>query len=402
MPREHGRVAVVDGLRALALLTVVAAHLLIASGVIARYAGTDEGVVIWMVLGNSIDVFFILSGFVLFFPVVKRGGAFGSPVRFWIRRGARLLPPYWLVLALCLVLLAFAPPEPSPGFPSIWSIAGHFTAIHQPALLFAHADFVPGFGLVGPVWMISVIVAFYAVLPFIAGPFYRRPVVGLLTAAALTIVWKEAVVRISPEFWIDLSGGFPFAPGIAIDQAPGWAFSFALGMAGARLYIWARERWSPERLARTALLAAPAVIACYLYGSWRYARASLEVPGSIGTFARTEALPTALGNASRAALIGIVMIGPLWLQRPFANRLVGRLAGLSYGVYLIHFVLIVYLGYLLDLPRNGTLADVLLWTVLVLPPSLVWASLSQRFVEIPARQRIDAALGRAPQSSMRA
>jgi peptidoglycan/LPS O-acetylase OafA/YrhL len=392
-PSAPDRVAVVDGFRALALFAVVAVHLSLASGVIARYAGTDEGLVYWMVFGNSIDLFFIISGFVLFFPVVKRGGVFGSRLRFWVRRGARLLPAYWLVLALCLVLLAVAPPEPGPGFPSLWSIAGHATAIHQPALLVAHADFAQGFGLVGAVWMISVVVAFYVVLPFIAGPFYRRPVLALAMAAALTLVWKEAIMR-SPQFWIDLSGGFPYAPGIAVEQAPGWAFSFALGMAGARLYIWSRQRWSREHLARTALLAAPAVVAFYLYGAYLHARTSAELPGAIGTAARSEAVPTMVGNASRAALIGIVMIGPLWMQRPFANRLMSRLAELSYGVYLIHMLFITYLATIAGMPRSGSLTDLLLWTVLVVPASLVWAYLSRRFVEVPAQNRIEAAFAR--------
>jgi peptidoglycan/LPS O-acetylase OafA/YrhL len=384
----HDRVAVVDGFRALALFAVVAVHLSLASGVIARYAGTNEGLAYWMVFGNSIDLFFIISGFVLFFPVVKRGGVFGSRLRFWVRRGARLLPAYWLVLALCLVLLAVAPPAPGPGFPSPWSIAGHITAVHQPALLFAHADFAQGFGLVGAVWMISVVVAFYVVLPFVAGPFYRRPMTGLLVAAALTLGWKEMVMR-SPQFWIDLSGGFPYAPGIAIEQAPGWAFSFALGMAGARLYIWSRERWTREQLARTALLAAPAVLALYLYGAYLHARTSLDVPGAIGTTARSDALPTMIGNVSRAAVIGLVMIGPLWMQRPFANRPMRRLAELSYGVYLIHMLFITYLATVAGMPQSGSLADLLLWTILVVPASLVWAYMSRRFVEIPARRRIE-------------
>ena len=87
-----------DGFRAYAILGVVAIHLLGASGVFAATAGTATAVVLWLPLGNTIDAFFIISAFVLFLPVIRRGGAFGSRARFWIGRGVRLFPAYWLAL----------------------------------------------------------------------------------------------------------------------------------------------------------------------------------------------------------------------------------------------------------------------------------------------------------------
>ncbi|HET6831440.1 MAG TPA: acyltransferase family protein, partial [Solirubrobacterales bacterium] len=115
-PAQAGRsrrVPALDGFRAYALLGVVTVHLLGAAGVLAASDGTGAGVALWSIFGNTIDVFFIISGFGLFLPTVRRGGEFGSKARFWIERGARLLPAYWLVLAIALVLLAFAPTVPA-------------------------------------------------------------------------------------------------------------------------------------------------------------------------------------------------------------------------------------------------------------------------------------------------
>ncbi len=102
---------VVDGFRAYAILGVVVVHFLALSGVLERATGTPLGLVIWGLLGNVIDAFFIISGFVMLLPIVARGGRFGSVGDYAIGRAARLVPPYWLCIAVLLVLLALIPPR---------------------------------------------------------------------------------------------------------------------------------------------------------------------------------------------------------------------------------------------------------------------------------------------------
>jgi peptidoglycan/LPS O-acetylase OafA/YrhL len=130
------RLPALDGFRAYAIMGIVAVHLLGASGVIKEANGTTLGVILWSTFGNTLDAFFIISGFVLFLPTVVRGGEFGSKVSFWIGRGVRLLPAYWLVIAVCLLLLAVAPPIAGYPFPPLWSIATHLTVMQLPARLF--------------------------------------------------------------------------------------------------------------------------------------------------------------------------------------------------------------------------------------------------------------------------
>ncbi len=123
----------------------------------------------------------------------------------------------------------------------------------------------------------------------------------------------------------------------------------------------------------------------YLRG--RYA---LTVPGNVAQLTRTHPILTLFDSASRAALMGVVVIGPAWMARPFVNRLTARLAELSYGVYLIHFVLIIYVAAELDLPRDGTFAAFLIWVAVILPPSLLYAAASRRFLELPVLRRVKA------------
>ena len=99
-------VPVFDGYRAFAILGVVVLHLITFSGVVQV---GDEGLVsrlTWGSVGRCVEVLFIVSGFVVFLPTVARGGDFGSLRSYVIRRGARLLPAYWMILAISLVLLA--------------------------------------------------------------------------------------------------------------------------------------------------------------------------------------------------------------------------------------------------------------------------------------------------------
>ncbi len=377
------RVPALDGFRAYAILGVVTVHLMGASGVLGRTQGTDTSVLIWSIFGNSIDAFFIISGFVLFLPTIVRRGDFGSRNAFWVGRAARLLPAFWLVVAITLLLVAVRPPLPDLAFPSPEEILAHVTVLQMPVQFF-DAEFRIGFGVNGPLWMISIALTFYLVLPFVARAYYRHPLIGLAVAAAITVIWKLAIAR-APEVFGFFSNGSPeFVRLLAVDQFPGWAFSFGLGMTGAWAYRWARDRYPSEQLARAALIAAPAVLVVYAVGGYLLGHHASTVSGNVGQVARTYPLETIINSTSRAALMGVVIVGPLWMTRPFVNRVTARLAELSYGVYLVHWLLIMYAVDLLDLPRDGTITALAIWFAVILPPSLIYAALSRRYVELPA------------------
>ena len=100
--------------------------------------------------------------------------------------------------------------------------------------------------------------------------------------------------------------------------------------------------------------------------------------------------------------MGVVIIGPLWLQRPFANRATRKLSEYSYGVYLIHMVLVIYATVYLDMPEDGTLWAFAVWVALIVPPSFVFAILSRRFVEVPARGWIEGRFRRSSYAQRKA
>lgn len=387
------RVHALDGFRGYAIFAVVTTHLLGVSGVLSATAGTRTGVVLWAIFSNSIDAFFIISGFVLFLPAVRNGGDLGSKARFWIGRAARLFPAYWLVLAIGILLLVLGVGWAGSVMPSAADIATHLAVLQQPMALL-DSSFSIGFGTNPPLWLLSNVVAFYAILPFVAKPYFRHPLLGLAAAAALTIAWKQTVDW-APWIFESVSNRPPRTmAGLAVDQFPGWAFSFGLGMTSAWAYVRLTARVAPGRLARYASRTLLVTVPLYAIAAYLYARVAFTVGGNIGPVARQHTGAATLQTALRGAIILAVVCGPLWLQRPFANRITDRLAELSYGVYLIHWLIVIYLYQLTGLPRTGTFVDFLVWVAAVVPASLLFAAASRRWLELPVqawvRRRMDA------------
>lgn len=390
-----GRVPALDGFRGYAILGVVAIHLLGVSGVLAATSGTGTGVALWAAFSNSIDAFFIISGFVLFLPAVRRGGELGSKARFWIGRAARLFPAYWLVLAIGALLPLLGPRWAGGVTPSAADITAHLALLQMPMALL-DGGFRIGFGTNGPLWLLSIVGGFYLILPFIAGRYFRHPLLGLAAAAAATIAWKQAVDW-APWIFEGISTRPPEAvAGVAVDQLPGWAFSFGLGMTSAWAYQRLKTGVAPERLGRYAGLALLIAVPIYVFAAYLYARVALTSGGNIGPIARQDTLATMLQTSMRGAIILAVACAPLWLQRPFTNRITDRLAELSYGVYLIHWLLVMYLYTFADLPTDGTVLAFGIWVAAVVPASLLFASLSRRWLELPVRNRVRRRLDAPP------
>jgi len=160
------------------------------------------------VLGNVIDAFFIITGFLLFLPTRAARGLVRQRPR--VRHRTRNAPPSRLLG------VPGAPDRAGrgrtalaiDGSPSLASVGLHAATLQLPAKLF-DPPLAIGFGLDGPVWMISVVAGFYVVLPFVASRYLRRPLVGLAVAALLSVAWKLAVVHFDGLFLALAEGAVP-------------------------------------------------------------------------------------------------------------------------------------------------------------------------------------------------
>lgn len=377
-----------DGFRAFAICGIVLLHLIASTGM-----STDRTfrIGVYGVLPSMVEVLFILSGFVVFLPTVVHG-EFGSVRPFAIRRAARLLPAYWVAVTVTLLILVTLPTGSGPAFPGGLDLLSTYSVLTTPAQLI-RPELLLGFGINGVLWTLSIEITFYLLLPLIAMPFLRRPLVGILCSIAIVVLWKIGSAHV-PQLY-DLLGSRPGAAranslrSAADLQFPAFAFQFALGMTGAILFVRLRESGAATlTAAKAALVQGGALAVCllcaYLFG--RYAVGDFAARGDAFLGRRQVPLELIFSIAITTFMVATALAPPK-LQVPFSLPRVRWLGDVSYGVFLIHIPMWILISSVLsrigvfdDLGRLATFA------LLAIPASILYGFLSARLIEQPIRR----------------
>lgn len=164
-------------LRALAAGLVLLEHV----GNKSRRTGND--ILSWMHFGyTGVDIFFVISGFIMCFIYMKSPNGASALLNFWKRRILRILPMYWLVtlVALCVFLAT----------PHLVNSSGGKTVVWQSFLL------IPGEGqrfLVANGWTLSFEMYFYAIFS-IAFLLSNKMIGALLTTSILLIATSAGII----------------------------------------------------------------------------------------------------------------------------------------------------------------------------------------------------------------
>jgi peptidoglycan/LPS O-acetylase OafA/YrhL len=372
-------VPAIDGMRGLAALLVAVFHCWVSADA-PLGGGALRGLV--ASFGRGVDFFFVISGFVLFLPVVLHGGSFGDVRGYLVRRVARIVPAYYVSLVVQALsvpwLTSFAMPFASVGGWLVFVAHLLFLQHEMPASL-AHATGfsgdVVGFNVNGVLWSLSIEAVFYAVLPLVAVRFFRRPVRSLVLAVLGSLAWRALALH-TPALLGAPAGGGPAMPRL-LDQFPAFCAHFAFGMTGALLFVHATEsgRWrAPGAGLRAVVLAIVALL------FWTMIEHGLSV-GPPLTFARQvrDLLPALLF----ALLLTIAAIAPVWPLSVFTWPRARWLGDVSYGVFLWHHPLILLVRRVAPFAQGKGDANFLTMCALVLPASLLLGWLSRRFVEEP-------------------
>jgi peptidoglycan/LPS O-acetylase OafA/YrhL len=152
-PPGHPRFPLLDSLRALAALGVLAGHV----AIFTQNAQTLGWGVLLANLDIGVTVFFVLSGFLLFRPLfsAQLGLAPATTLATFARRRVlRIVPAYWLALTVLAIY---------PGLPGVFT--GDWWRYYGFLQFYSHHTAVRGLGVA---WTLCIEVAFYAVLPLYA------------------------------------------------------------------------------------------------------------------------------------------------------------------------------------------------------------------------------------------
>ncbi len=312
MIRTDARYPGLDLLRAIAIVWVMFFHAWVVGGLAPEWTWLSRYG--WM----GVDLFFVLSGFLIGGQVLAPLSR-GQPLRFgdfYLRRAFRILPAYWVVLALYALVPAWRErPEMEPLWKFVLMVINLGNDYSRPA--FSHA------------WSLCVEEHFYLVFPVLAWWLMRRPA-----------AWKVALLAA-----LVLVGGIALRAGI-------WLHHTAAEAAGAAQRNWfIEDLYYPTWNRLDGLLCGVLLATLKTFRPALWAHAQRYANGALVAGLAVTALALWLFR-DRSGLVGnavgwpVLSIGLALLVFAGAGRssLIGRwalpgaawLAGVSYSLYLVH------------------------------------------------------------------
>jgi peptidoglycan/LPS O-acetylase OafA/YrhL len=335
-PPRHPRFPLFDGLRAIAVISVLFVHAAVFGGAL------DHSVTGRLLahLNIGVTIFFLISGFLLYRPFIDHRAGGAAPPRFLEygkRRFLRIYPAYWLVLTVLTIV---------PGLTGVYDgdWLSQYGLVHTFPL---HDD--PG--CVGAIfdcglaqtWSLVSEVTFYAALPLYvvaASHLARGRSVQRWMRSELLLLAAVGGASLAARF-ILFDAGRSWLGGSVI----GFMFWFGLGMALAVASVGLERR---ERQPRVVQLVISRPLVPWLAALTSYVLVSLWLPPTPFLTADNQRLVSFISFGLIAALLLLPAVfgdraGGL-PRRALANPVVAWLGLISYGIFLWHYVVALHLG----------------------------------------------------------
>jgi len=288
------RFGYLDGLRMLAILAVLVAEVAKHTNLMAR--ARPEVAAAYRACSHGLDLFFVISGFALAYPILtlvhQEGQTYLDVARYALKRILRIVPTYYVAIALTVLvpLLALhlqlgALQGPIPSRPDI---------IRQALFL---GNTIPNDGF----WSLLVTMRWYVLFPFLVLLWVRLPIAFYVVGAALWIL-----------------NFFTPAHSLGLGMLP----AFMLGILAADV------RAQRARIERFALPLALVVGAAAVYLEPAFA----ALPGASGQPSIYTINPV-WQVALFLLLVGVGFFGVI--ERLFGLRIFGFFAAASYAISLV-------------------------------------------------------------------
>lgn len=420
---QKSTIASLDGVRAIACLSVVVYHLTLVTTQDIRLWYPSKVPPLIAILAYSGDtgvtLFFVLSGFLLFMPYAKAllfDSEWPSARRFYIRRAMRILPAYYVTLFLMILLY-------SRNFLNFNRLGDLFTFL----ILFMDSTPTAFKQINGPFWSLAVEWQFYLLLPLLALGIallvrrvaQPRRLFALIGCLLLVVAWgvfsrymglyltqhptetfylPRTVIRVALFFGYGV-------PSVGLHGK--FLEDFAIGMLVSTFYIFGRAQVADGRFNRSLRrfspwLFASGLLVLLVMFTWKYDQ---KFPHSWPIFDNLFPQLDYIGELGYATGYGLctfaILFGPAWLRRPFEWTPLRWIGLLSYGIYMWHLKLLedftrLVVVHLSNWPHIVQYGTYWVYFFLIIVPAMLllfalierpWINLGDKWTRKPRPQR---------------
>ncbi|MBC1485028.1 acyltransferase family protein [Listeria seeligeri] len=344
----------IDGLRALAVIAVIAYHL--------NFSWAKGGFI-------GVDIFFVLSGYLITNILLTQWEKTQTLQlkQFWLRRFRRLIPAVYIMIVVVVIFAVLFHPEILKNLRG--DAIASFFYVSNWWFIFHNVSYFDSFGMPSPLknlWSLAIEEQFYMIWPVFLFAFLRwvknpklllKIVIGLglLSAIWMTILYDPGTDPSRVYYGTDTR---------AFDLLAGCALAF----------VWPFNRLSPVVPKRS--------------------KAALNIAGTISillffvfTAFVSEYQPFLYrGGLLFVAIIGVTMIATIshpasYLSKIFSFKPLRWIGTRSYGIYLWHYPIITLTTPVFEVGQPN------IWrAILQVAATFIIAELSFRFVETPIRK----------------
>ena len=389
----RARIIGLDGVRGLLCLSIAITH------VTGHYSPQTAAAWKTNVFGFSLVYFFVLSGFLLTLPFLRKlieertAATMPNVTDYTIHRIARIMPAYLVIFLICNFVLQVAYVDN----PALYPMGGDEGTgmITDPGMLAANLtltqSYFPEYVQTGinPSWSLTLEYAFYASLPVLffgvfamrkrmtMNPFLLACLVpgGLLVLGMAGRAFIPLVNAIAGTTDVNLLNWGPTWAAVFSKSFLTNADNFALGMFAAVLFVAIERGALPDRITkRLRLVSLLGILPVLFVSALMLAFAPQFVTAGVGVVAALMVLVIVvpLAQHRRSRLATALDFAPI--------RFIGEI---SLSAYLWHFPVILLLGRI-GWMAGDTLPGMLQNTVLVLSVTILFGSITYYLVEKPA------------------
>ena len=320
------QIPALDGLRAVAALLVLLFH---AWSAVPNYVPSGQNPAAYPLWygKTGVNLFFVLSGFLLFLPYAQwLLGLRSRPstLMFYKRRALRVVPAYWASLFITVLIHAAL----------LYDVALH-------VVFLSNTTWPSAFSINGVYWTMAIEVQFYVALPLIAWMMYRLSRrMGIAPAATVMLVGLLFVSVIST--YVAHVGSLnlysmPVVETFLVQYAamPYWLGVFGCGIACSLVFTYVTKILKPtaEQSRRRRMCADGA------FGAGIALGLMLSCVPSLDSIWMGQVM---FGVSYAGVLLGILLGSPI-LRRPFESRILRFLGLISYSFYIWHHAVLVVL-----------------------------------------------------------